>query len=201
MYIVNRCLLLSLLVYGFLLESCIPKEDLCERTEITKQPSEDQLSRFGYFRHKKDTFLIEEYGEMDTAFTAFNFPQQGNELYVECLEQPKGCVCTKSLYYYKVYITCRAKAPNQFAYGITYDYIHDSVEFYMPVWGMAKIAGKDLRNGNAKTYIGNYMHKNKLYTHVHKLEVNYADRFEAYVNDSVGVIYYKYRDIYVAERL
>lgn len=100
-----------------------------------------------------------------------------------------------------MYVGCYGRARENFAYFMNYDYVNESIEFQMPIWGVASIAISDLRNSNAKSYIGNYLHKNKLYTHVHKLEVNNIDRFEAYVNDSVGLIYYKFRDIYIAERL
>ncbi len=200
-YFLNSYFLLSLIGSVFLFESCIGKDDLCEVTESTQDPTEEQVLRFGYLRGNSDSFQIVEYGETDTVFTYFEFPRKGDIAYFRCLEQPKGCICTKTLYYYKVIISCRAFGPNQFEYFINYDYVNDTVEFYMPVSGVAKIAGKDLRNGNAKSYVGNYIHKNKLYTHVHKFEANIPDRFEAYVNDSVGLIYYKFRDdVYVAER-
>lgn len=147
---------------------------------------------------RRDSMRIIESDDTITTEVNFGAPVKGSVLYSKCMQTAKNGICIKNLNYYKLFVGCHGDRL-RFNYFMTYDYVNDSLGFQMPVWGNGVIALNDLRNPNAPTYIGNYTLNNKTYTHVHKLEFSTTYGVEAYVNDSVGLIYYNYGGVYITE--
>ncbi|MCU0442049.1 MAG: hypothetical protein MUE96_06600 [Bacteroidia bacterium] len=186
-------------VFALALHACKDKiADIEEPITITLDPTDEQLNRYRYFSERRgDSIRVTEYPGARESYLNFSQPQKGSVIHSKCLKKSKDGLCTYTVNYYKIVVASLSSPYSRFNYFITYDYIHDSLEFQMPVWGYVKIALKDFRDPNAKTYIGNYTLNNKTYTHVHKCQVN--NYFEAYVNDSVGLIYYNHGGVYITE--